>query len=104
MNFDRKTAFITGATKGIGRAIAESLIDSGASVFICARTRDEIEETVEALSSKGNAAGKLCDVREEDQVRAALESCERRFGGIDILVNNAGMGYFNKTVEETSSD
>jgi 3-oxoacyl-[acyl-carrier protein] reductase len=104
VNTEGKTAFITGATKGIGRAIAEALIDRGANVFVCSRTREEIEETVEALSSKGNAAGKLCDVRVEDQVRAALESCERRFGGVDILINNAGVGYMNKTVEEMSSD
>jgi len=104
VNLGGKTAFITGGTKGIGRAIAETLIDNGANVFVCSRTRDEIEETVNALSSKGNAAGKLCDVRVEEQVRAALESCVRQFGGIDILVNNAGMGVFGKTVEEMSSD
>jgi len=104
MSLEGKTAFITGATKGIGRAVAESLIELGASVFICSRNRDEIETTVDSLSPKGNAAGKLCDVRVEDQVRAALESCEKRFGGIDILVNNAGMGFFNKTIEEMSSD
>ena len=99
-----KTAFVTGGTKGIGRAIAETLIDNGANVFVCSRTREEVEETVQALSSKGTAAGKLCDVRVEEQIRAALESCERKFGGVDILVNNAGMGYFDKTVEEMSGD
>jgi NAD(P)-dependent dehydrogenase (short-subunit alcohol dehydrogenase family) len=104
VSIEGKTAFITGATKGIGRAIAQALIEQGANVFICSRNRDEIEETVEALSAKGNGAGKLCDVRAEDQVRAALGSCERRFGGIDILVNNAGVGFMDKTVEEMSSD
>jgi NAD(P)-dependent dehydrogenase (short-subunit alcohol dehydrogenase family) len=104
VNIEGKTAFITGATKGIGRAIADALVERGANVFICSRNRDEIEEAVIVLSEKGNAAGKLCDVRVEDEVRAALESCDRRFGGIDILVNNAGMGVFGKTVEETSSD
>lgn len=104
MNIEGKTAFVTGGTKGIGRAIAEALVEKGANVFICSRNRDEIDEAVQALSTKGNAAGKLCDVRVEDQVRAALESCERAFGGIDILVNNAGMGVFDKTVEEMSSD
>lgn len=104
MSIEEKSTFITGGTKGIGRAIAQALIEKGANVFVCSRNRDEIDETVQSLSSKGNAAGKLCDVRVEEQVRAALESCERAFGGVDILINNAGMGFFDKTVEEMSSD
>jgi len=90
MNISGKTALITGGTKGIGYAIAEALVKAGANVFVCSRTRAEVEEAVEKLSTLGNAAGKLCDVQVEEQVKGAIDSCQRRFGGVDILVNNAG--------------
>ena len=99
-----KTALITGGTKGIGFAVAERLAHEGAKVFICSRTRADLELAIEELSKLGEVAGKLCDVRVEEQVKAVLESCEKRFGGVDILVNNAGMGFFDKTVEEMSAD
>lgn len=104
MELTSKVAVITGGTKGIGYAIAERLAGAGASVFICARSRDEIETAVERLSSIGTAAGKLCDVRNEHEVKALLESCEKRFGGLDILINNAGIGINGKTIEEISPD
>lgn len=102
MDFNGKTALITGGTKGIGFAIAEALAKEGANVFICSRTREEVEDAVQKLGE--NAAGKLCDVRVEEQAKAAIDSCGRRFGGVDILVNNAGTGVFGKTVEETTRE
>lgn len=104
MSLNDKVAVVTGGTKGIGYAIAESLVKAGAKVFVCSRTREDVEQAVAKLSEIGDAAGKLCDVRAEEQVKAVLESCEKRFGGVDILVNNAGMGIFGKTVEELSGD
>ena len=104
MELKSKVAVVTGGTKGIGYAIAESLVRAGASVFICARSREELEEAIGKLSEHGAAAGKMCDVRSEEQVKGVLESCERRFGGVDILINNAGMGVMGKTVEEISPD
>ena len=95
-----KTALITGGTKGIGFAIAEALAANGANVFVCSRHREEVETAVQRLGA--NVTGKLCDVRVEEQVKATLDSCQRRFGGIDILVNNAGIGINGKTVEEMS--
>ena len=95
---------MTGGTKGIGYAVAEALLSEGASVLICARKKNEVVAAVEKLSSRGKAAGVVCDVRSEDDVRRALDECVRSFGGVDIIVNNAGMGYFGKTVEEISSD
>lgn len=104
MNLDGKVAVVTGGTKGIGYAIAESLVMAGASVFICGRNRTEVRDAVADLSKHGPASGEVCDVRSEDQVRQMLEECERTLGGIDILINNAGMGVFGKTVEELSGD
>lgn len=103
-SINNKVAIVTGGTKGIGLAIAESLVKAGASVFVCSRTYSDVEQAVEKLSAFGEAAGKLCDVRVESEVEAVLKSCEKRFGGVDILINNAGMGVFGKTVEEISPD
>lgn len=104
MDVKDKIAVVTGATKGIGYAIAESLVSAGSSVFVCGRHRAELEDAVRRLSAIGPAEGHLCDVRDEGQVRSMLDAAVSRFGGIDILVNNAGMGIFGKTVEEMSGD
>jgi NAD(P)-dependent dehydrogenase (short-subunit alcohol dehydrogenase family) len=90
----QKVAVVTGATKGIGRAIAEALASAGAKVVITARHENEIEETVAKL---GNAKGYVCDVRDYDQVKSVFAE----IGGVDILVNNAGIGIF-ASVESTS--
>ena len=82
-----KIAVVTGATKGIGRAIAKSLVSAGAKVVITARNQNEIEDTVAKL---GNAAGYVCDVRDYQQVKSVFAE----IGGVDILVNNAGIGIF----------
>jgi NAD(P)-dependent dehydrogenase (short-subunit alcohol dehydrogenase family) len=104
MTIENKIAVVTGGTKGIGRAIAESLLNAGAKVFICARDKTEIRRALEDLSRLGQVEGEVCDVRSEEQVRQMLEECERLFGGVDILVNNAGIGIIGKTVEEMSGD
>jgi len=104
MNLENKIAVVTGGTKGIGRAIAESLLKSGATVFICARDKSELKRALEKLSEYGQVDGEICDVRSEDQVQMMLDECERVFGGVDILVNNAGIGIIGKTVEEMSGD
>ena len=104
MTIERKTAVITGGTKGIGFAIAERLTKDGANVFICARDKGELRRAIEDLSHHGRVEGEVCDVRSEDQVKMMLDECERVFGGVDILVNNAGMGVFGKTVEQMLAD
>lgn len=98
-----KTAVVTGGTKGIGRAIAERLLKEGAAVFICARDKAVLKQSLEQLSALGKVDGEVCDVRSEAQVKMMLDECVRLFGGVDILVNNAGVGIF-KTVEETTPD
>ncbi len=103
MNLENKIAVVTGGTKGIGLAIAQSLLKSGATVFICARDKSELKRALEKLSEYGQVDGEICDVRSEDQIQMMLDECERVFGGVDILVNNAGIGFIGKTVEEMSS-
>ena len=99
-----KIAVITGGSKGIGYAIAESLLKSGAKVFICARDKADLKRALEKLSAFGKVDGEICDVRSEAQVQMMLDECVRVFGGVDILVNNAGIGIIGKTVEEMSAD
>lgn len=102
MNVNGKAAIVTGATKGIGRAIAEALAREGMDVCVSARNADEVERTVDELNglSEGRVAGVVCDVREHDEVKALVEHTVAEFGGLDVLVNNAGIGIFGR-VEET---
>ncbi len=104
MLLKNKTAVVTGGSKGIGFAIAETLIKNGASVFICSRDERDLREALERLSPSGPVKGEVCDVRSEESVKAMLAACAQNFGGLDILINNAGVGYFGKTVEEMSGD
>ena len=104
MNLENKIAIVTGGTKGIGRAIAESLLKAGAAVFICARDKYELKRALEQLSALGKVDGEICDVRSEAQVEAMFAECVRVFGGVDVLVNNAGVGIIGKTVEEMSAE
>ncbi len=104
MRFSQRVALVTGGSKGIGYMIAEQLVKAGATVFICGRSRTELRDAIARLSAHGPAGGEICDVRNEDQVRMMIAECERLFGGLDILVNNAGVGFFGKTVEETSGE
>ena len=105
MDLNGKTAIVTGGTKGIGRAIAEGLIDEGISVCISARNQDEIDQAVKDLnrSAGARAIGFTCDVRDHGQVKALIDHTVKELGGLDILINNAGIGVF-ETVEETSPE
>jgi NAD(P)-dependent dehydrogenase (short-subunit alcohol dehydrogenase family) len=104
MNVENKIAVVTGGTKGIGYAVAESLLKAGAKVFICARDKVELKRALERLSALGEVDGEICDVRSETQVEAMLDECLRVFGAVDILINNAGIGIIGKTVEEMSAE
>lgn len=104
MNSNERSAVITGGTKGIGYAIAKALLKIGYSTYICGRDRDDIETAIGRLSEFGTVFGKVCDVRDEKQVKNLIASAESRFGRIDVLVNNAGVGFNSQTVEEISGD
>lgn len=84
-----KHALVTGSTRGIGRAIAESMARAGARVAIVGR--DLERATAVAASVSGEARGFACDVGDAAQVTALVAAVEEAFGGIDILVNNAGL-------------
>jgi len=85
-----KVALVTGATKGIGRAIAETLATEGADVAICARNRGHVDEAVAALRGKGvTAMGGAVDVADGAALKAWITKTGHVLGGIDILVSNA---------------
>ena len=84
-----KKALVTGATRGIGRAIAETLADEGADVAICARHEEQVRETVEALQQKGvHAIGGTVDIADRATLKAWIAEAGQALGGIDILVSN----------------
>ena len=85
-----KRALVTGATKGLGRAIAETLLAEGASVAICARTAADVETAVAEMSAKGNGkvVGAAVDAADGDALKAWITSSAEALGGIDIFVHN----------------
>ncbi len=101
-----KKAVVTGGTRGIGRAIAESLLRSGASVAICGRTRETVDQACVELkhSTGGDIFGEAADVSKWDQMGHFFGTVASRFGGLDILVNNAGMGVFRSIQDLTPED
>lgn len=103
MTIENKIAVVTGGTKGIGRAIAESLLREGAKVFVCARNKEDLREALGKLGQLGHIEGEQCDMRSFEQVKMMLDECANKFGGVDILINNAGVGAFG-TVEETQPE
>ena len=97
---------VTGATRGIGRAIASMLLQEGASVAICGRRQEAVDEAVNTLRTEtgGKVAGKAADVRNYEQVGALFQFIDESFGGLDVLVNNAGVGVFRSITELSIQD
>lgn len=84
-----RKAIVTGATRGIGRAIAETLADEGCDVGICARKPEEVQATVAALTKKGvKAVGRVLDVSDGEALGAWVAAAAGELGGLDIVVSN----------------
>jgi 3-oxoacyl-[acyl-carrier protein] reductase len=97
-----KVALVTGASKGIGKAIAEEFAKEGAPVSICARGQHDLTTTAEELRQYGvTVVATPADVTKADEVQQVIEATLKHCGRIDILVNNAGDAWFGHGVDTT---
>jgi 3-oxoacyl-[acyl-carrier protein] reductase len=85
-----KVAMVSGASRGLGRAMAHALADEGMHLSVCARTRDALNEAVVELSRGGSAVGFVGDLTRPEDAQKWVDETVARFGGVDVLVNNAG--------------
>ncbi|MBQ0907804.1 3-ketoacyl-ACP reductase [Flavobacterium sp. F-328] len=100
-----KTALVTGAGKGIGKAIALALAKEGVNVILVARTQEEIDSVAAKVRSlRVKALAVTADVADINSVNAAVEKALNEFGAIDILINNAGIASFGKFLELEPTD
>lgn len=91
---EEQVAIVTGASSGIGRAIAERFADDGASVVVCSREQGNVDPVVEEIEeSGGDALAVECDVTDREAVEALVEATVEEFGTLDCLVNNAGASF-----------
>ena len=96
LRLDGRVALVTGASRGIGRAIALALADAGADVALIARDADLLEDAAAAVASMGRRGVPLvCDVTDAEAVRAAVAKATEALGPLDIVVNNAGGNSFS---------
>ena len=95
-----KRVAITGGSRGIGRAIATRMLEEGASVAICARGQEGVDEALAELQGKGTVIGQAVDVGNGDELETWLQSSAEELGGLDILINNASGGGGGQTDEK----
>ncbi|RJT07102.1 SDR family NAD(P)-dependent oxidoreductase [Halococcus sp. IIIV-5B] len=99
-----KTAIITGASKGIGKAIGELFANEGASVVLTARNEETLSETVDGITADGGEAiGVVADAADPSSPEMVFNRAVEEFGQVDIMVNNAGFGEM-VSIEETTDE
>jgi 3-oxoacyl-[acyl-carrier protein] reductase len=100
-----KVALVTGASKGLGRAVAEELAKEGAHVSICARGKEDLEKAAAGLRKHGvTVVTAQADVTNMDDVQRVIDETIKHLGRIDILVNNAGEGWVGHTINTTDEE
>jgi 3-oxoacyl-[acyl-carrier protein] reductase len=100
-----QTALVTGAGRGIGRAIAKALASKGARVFLAARTVSQLESAAEEIRCSGAAAVPVpTDLSDERDIRSLFDRIGNEAGRLDILINNAGVGIYGPVVDFASAD
>ncbi len=104
MSAQRKTAIVTGASSGIGFAIARALLGAGWNVVGNARTRQRLDEAVARLPDADRFHAVAGDITEQATARELVASAVQRFGQVDLLVNNAGIFLVKPFIEFTAED
>lgn len=100
-----KVAIVTGASRGIGRAISLALAGEGAAVVLAARSIEKLEETAEQVSKAGGQAEiVVTELTEEDSIKNLVKATAEKFGRLDILVNNAGVTHSAPLAETATQD
>ena len=87
-----RVVLITGGTRGIGRALAETLLRAGDKVAVTGTNEDGVVKAETELARLGQVAAIVCDVRDGSSAELAVRTVVAKFGGLDVLVNNAGVG------------
>lgn len=100
-----KVAVVTGASKGLGIAIAKSLAEAGASVVVTSRSKDKLEKVADEIVANGNQATVIpSDMQDINSIRSLFNHVKEKFGRIDILVNNAGTSFAKSAFDITEED
>lgn len=92
MKLDGKVALVSGAGRGIGRAIAERFAGEGAAVVVTDVDAATLDDTLGVINGRGDCSSHVCDVSDSEAVAAVFAQVDRRYGRFDVLVNNAGIG------------
>ena len=101
---DGKVAFVTGAARGIGLAVAQRFLDEGYRVALIDIDAAALAATASRLGTAGTVLALAADVADQHQVQAAVDRCVERFGRIDALVNNAGIAVFKPLLDTTYAE
>lgn len=105
-NLNNKTAFITGGSKGIGRGIAEALLQEGVNVVITGRHQESLDKVVAELNQSSNSAeamGIQASVGSFEEQKKAMAQAVEKFGKIEVIIANAGVGHF-ASIDELTID
>lgn len=101
---ERKIAFITGATSGIGKSTAIKLYENNFDLILCGRREDRLLELEKELNNNGRVLSLKLDVRKESEVKSAIEGLSDSWKNIDVLVNNAGLAAGKDPIQNGSLD
>ena len=104
LRLENKSAIITGAGRGIGKAIANKFLREGARVLLCDIVADRIEQTANELSALGETHWLAGDVSQPSFCDAVVATAQQAFGGINVLINNAGIAKFEPFLEHTQEN
>lgn len=104
MELKNLNVIVTGGTRGIGKAIVESLINEGANIVILARTKSDIEKVKQDMKNKGNIFGIKCDVTSPSDIKKMVSKVKTIFKKIDVLINNVGVAYIGPADKMTLSE